>query len=101
MAKLSSLEKNKHRMRLVKRFKARRAKLKDIACDMDRTAEDRFSARLKLSKLPRNSSATRVRNRCELTGRPRGYYGKFRICRIKLRELSAVGQIPGMVKASW
>jgi small subunit ribosomal protein S14 len=101
MAKTSSIEKNKKRMKLVKRFAERRKKLRAQACDESLPPEDRFAARLKLAKLPRNSSATRVRNRCELTGRPRGNYRKFRLSRIALRELASRGQIPGMVKSSW
>ncbi|MEE8284698.1 MAG: 30S ribosomal protein S14, partial [Alphaproteobacteria bacterium] len=87
--------------RLVRKFSARRAKLKEIASDKSLPAEERFAARLKLAELPRNSSAVRVRHRCEITGRPRGYYRKFRLSRIALRELAAHGQIPGMVKSSW
>ena len=86
---------------MAKRFAAKRKRLKAIADDMDQTAEDRFAARLKLSELPRNSSPNRIRNRCELTGRPRGNYRKFKLCRIKLRELASNGQIPGVVKSSW
>ena len=101
MAKKSSVEKNKRRMRMAKRFAPKRAKLKAIADDKTLSMEDRFEARLKLAELPRNSSPNRVRLRCELTGRPRGNYRKFKLCRIALRELASVGQIPGMVKASW
>ncbi len=101
MAKISAIEKNKRRQRLVRKFSARRAKLKEIASDKSLPAEERFAARLKLAELPRNSSAVRVRHRCEITGRPRGYYRKFRLSRIALRELAAHGQIPGMVKSSW
>ena len=101
MAKISAIEKNKRRQRLVRRFSARRAKLKEIASDKSLPAEERFAARLKLAELPRNSSAVRVRHRCEITGRPRGFYRKFRLSRIALRELAAHGQIPGMVKSSW
>ena len=101
MAKKSAVEKNKRRMRMAKQFAGKRAKLKAIADDRELPAEDRFAARLKLAELPRNSAPTRIRNRCELTGRPRGTYRKFKLCRIKLRELASVGQIPGMVKASW
>jgi len=101
MAKKSAVEKNKRRMRMAKQFAGKRAKLKAIADNRELPAEDRFAARLKLAELPRNSAPTRIRNRCELTGRPRGTYRKFKLCRIKLRELASVGQIPGMVKASW
>jgi small subunit ribosomal protein S14 len=101
MAKKSSVEKNKRRMRMAVRFAKKRNKLKDIANNESLPQEERFSARLKLAKLPRNSSATRIRNRCELTGRPRGNFRKLKLCRMKLRELASSGQIPGMVKASW
>jgi small subunit ribosomal protein S14 len=101
MAKKSSIEKNKRRERLVKKYAARRASLKKIANDENQQAEDRFAARLKLAELPRNSSPSRIRNRCELTGRPRGTYRKFKLSRIALRDLASTGQIPGMVKASW
>jgi len=101
MAKTSSIEKNKRRQALAKRFEATRKRLKAIANDMALTPEERFAARLKLSELPRNSAPTRYRVRCELTGRPRGNYRKFRLSRIALRELASSGQIPGMVKSSW
>jgi small subunit ribosomal protein S14 len=101
MAKTSAVEKNRKRAALAKRMAAKRKRLKAIADDMDQTAEDRFAARLKLAELPRNSSPNRVRNRCELTGRPRGTYRKFKLSRIALRELASTGQIPGMVKSSW
>ena len=101
MAKKSSVEKNKRRMKLAKQFAGKRARLKAIADNRELPPEDRFAARLKLAEMPRNSAPTRIRNRCELTGRPRGTYRKFKLCRIKLRELASVGQIPGMVKASW
>ncbi len=101
MAKKSSVEKNKRRMRMAAQFAKRRSKLKDIANNESLPQEERFAARLKLAELPRNSSATRIRNRCELTGRPRGNYRKLKLCRMKLRELASSGQIPGMVKASW
>ena len=101
MAKKSSIEKNNRRRKLVARYAARRAALKAIAKDTDVPQEERFAARLKLAKLPRNSAPSRVRNRCLLTGRARGNYRKFKISRIKLRELALAGQIPGMVKASW
>ena len=89
------------RVRLVKLYAAKRVKLKDVANNMSLPPEERFAARLKLAELPRHSSATRIRNRCELTGRARGNYRKVRMCRIKLRELASHGQIPGMVKSSW
>ncbi len=101
MAKKSAIERNKKRMRLVKKYAAKRARLKAIANDRSLPAEERFAARLKLAKLPRNSSPVRVRNRCELTGRPHGYYRKFKLSRIALRELASSGQIPGMIKSSW
>jgi len=101
MAKVSSIEKNNRRRKLVKRFQAKRNALKAAARDPSRPPEERFAARLKLAKLPRNSAPVRVRNRCELTGRARGYYRKIRVSRIMLRELAGFGLIPGMVKSSW
>jgi small subunit ribosomal protein S14 len=101
MAKKSAVEKNKRRERMAKQFAGKRARLKDIANDESLSPEERFEARLKLAALPRNSAQSRIRLRCELTGRSRGNYRKFKLCRIKLRELASVGQIPGMVKASW
>ena len=101
MSKTSSIEKNEKRRRMVAQYAAKRARLKEIANDLSKTAEERFAARLKLAELPRNSSKTRIRNRCELTGRPRAYYGKLKLCRNQLRELGNSGQIPGLVKASW
>jgi small subunit ribosomal protein S14 len=101
MAKKSAVEKNKRRGRLVKKYAGRRERLRTIARDRSLPPEERFQAFLKLAKLPRNGAASRVRNRCELTGRPRGYYRKFRLSRIAVRELGSVGQIPGMVKSSW
>jgi small subunit ribosomal protein S14 len=101
MAKKSAVEKNNRRNRLAARFAARRARLKAIALDRNAPPEERFAAQLKLAELPRNSSKTRVRNRCSLTGRPRGYYRKFKLSRIAVRELASSGQIPGMVKSSW
>lgn len=101
MAKKSSIEKNQRRAKLTKQVAPRRARLKAIARDKDAAPEDRFAAQLKLAELPRNSSATRLRNRCELSGRPRGYYRKFRLSRIAVRELASAGQIPGMLKSSW
>ena len=101
MAKTSSVERNKKREKLAKQYAPRRAKLKALVKDHDASPEDRFEAVLKLAQLPRNSSATRVRLHCEVTGRPRGNYRKFKLCRIQLRELGSNGQIPGMVKSSW
>ena len=101
MAKKSSIEKNARRARLTKQLTPRRVRLKAIARDRDTAPEDRFEAQLKLPELPRNSSQTRVRNRCSLTGRPRGYYRKFKLSRIAVRELASAGQIPGMLKSSW
>ena len=101
MAKTSSVEKNKRRAKLAQRYAAKRARLKAIANDVNLPDEDRFEARLKLAELPHNSSPNRVRLRCELTGRPRGNYRKFKLSRIALRELASTGQIPGMVKSSW
>jgi small subunit ribosomal protein S14 len=95
------VERNKKRTRLAKKFKVRRTRLKALAADRNLPAEERFAARLKLAELPRNSSPTRIRNRCDLTGRPRGYYRKLRMSRIALRDLASQGQIPGMVKSSW
>jgi len=101
MAKKSAIEKNNRRKRLALRFAGRRASLKAIANDKTLPIEDRFAARLKLAELPRNSSPVRFRNRCELSGRPRGTYRKFKMSRIALRDLASQGLIPGMVKASW
>jgi small subunit ribosomal protein S14 len=101
MAKTSSIERNKKREKLVKQYANRRAKLKAVVDSLNATPEDRFEATLKLAELPRNSSAVRVRLRCTVTGRPRGNYRKFKICRIQLRELGSKGQIPGLVKSSW
>ena len=101
MAKTSAIEKNNRRRKLAKRDAAKRARLKVIARDQALPIEERFAAQLKLAELPRNSAAVRIRNRCELTGRPRGFYRKFKLSRIALRELGSKGQIPGLVKASW
>jgi small subunit ribosomal protein S14 len=101
MAKTSSVEKNNRRRRMVDQYAERRKELKEKAADLTKPAEERFAARLKLAKLPRNSSKTRVRNRCEVTGRSRGYYRKLKLCRNQLRELASQGMIPGMVKSSW
>ena len=101
MAKKSSIEKNNRRAQLAKQINPRRERLKAIARDREAPPEERFEAQLKLSELPRNSSQTRVRNRCALTGRPRGVYRKFKMSRIAVRELASSGQIPGMLKSSW
>ncbi len=101
MAKNSVIERNKKRQRMATEYAARRARLKAITRDMSVPAEERFAAHLKLAELPRNSSPNRVRNRCSVTGRPRGYYRKLKLSRIALRELASAGQIPGMVKSSW
>jgi small subunit ribosomal protein S14 len=101
MAKKSSIEKNARRRRMAKRFAGRRARLNEIAHDKDRPMEERFAATLKLAELPRNSSATRIRNRCEVTGRPRAYYRKLKLSRIALRDLGSKGLIPGLVTSRW
>jgi small subunit ribosomal protein S14 len=101
MAKKSTVNRNDMVKRLVKQFAAKRAALKATANDQNLPLEERFAARLKLAELPRNSSKVRIRNRCQLTGRPRAYYRKLKMSRIALRELASAGQIPGMVKSSW
>jgi len=101
MAKKSMIEREKKRERLVAQYAAKRAALKEIANDESKPMEERFKARLKLAKLPRNSSPSRLHNRCQLTGRPHAYYRKLRVSRIMLRELASNGQLPGMVKSSW
>lgn len=101
MAKTSSVERNDKRKKMAKQFAGKRAKLKAIAVDETLAPEERFAARLKLAQLPRNSALNRVRNRCEVTGRPRAYYRKLRMSRIALRDLASKGQVPGMVKSSW
>ena len=101
MAKKSSVNKNERRRKLVKQYAGRRDALKKTANDLTISEQDRFQARLKLAALPRNSAAVRIRNRCEITGRPRGFYRKLRMSRIALRELGAKGVIPGLVKSSW
>ena len=101
MAKLSSINKNNRRIKLTKRFENKRKKLKKIIMDKKLPLEERFKAQQKLSKLPRNSSKVRVRNRCQITGRPHGVYRKLKISRIALRQLGLEGKIPGMVKSSW
>ena len=101
MAKKSSIEKNNRRKRMSKNAAPKRAKLKAIIADKKKPMEERFAATLKLAEMPRNSSPTRVRNRCSMSGRPRGYYRKFKLSRIAVRELASAGQIPGMLKSSW
>lgn len=101
MAKTSSIERNRKRERLTKKYAVKRAKLKAIADNDSLAMEDRFAARLKLAEMPRNSSKVRIKHRCDLTGRSRSVYRKFRLSRIALRQLASTGQIPGMVKASW
>jgi len=101
MAKKSMIERQRKRERLVAKFAAKRAELKAIAADTELPMEERFKARLKLAKLPRNSSPTRLTNRCKVTGRPRAYYRKLGMSRIALRDLASRGEIPGMVKSSW
>lgn len=101
MAKTSMIERDLKRRRLTKKYGAKRAALKAKAKDNSLPPEERMQARLKLAELPRNSSKTRIRNRCELTGRPRGYYRKLKMSRVALRELTSLGMIPGMVKSSW
>ncbi len=101
MAKKSMVEREKKRQRLVQKHAAKRAALKAVANDQNVSMEERFKASLKLAQLPRNSSPTRLHNRCELTGRPKGYYRKLKLSRIMLRELGSFGQVPGMVKSSW
>jgi small subunit ribosomal protein S14 len=101
MAKISQVNRNKMRERMSRRDKSKRQALKDVLMDRTLPVEDRFNASLKLAQLPRNGASVRVRLRCELTGRSRGNYRKFKLCRIALRDLASAGQIPGMVKASW
>jgi small subunit ribosomal protein S14 len=101
MAKTGMIERNNKRKRLAARDASKRAALKAIAGDRELPMEERFAARLKLAQLPRNGSPTRVRNRCEVTGRPRGFYRKMKMSRIALRELGNQGLIPGLVKSSW
>lgn len=101
MAKTSAIEKNKRRTKMVGKFASRRRTLKAIVMDKTVPIEERFRAQLKLAQLPRNSARNRLRNRCEITGRPRAYYRKLKMSRIALRELGSLGQIPGIVKSSW
>lgn len=101
MSKVSSVERNKKRERMAKSQANKRARLKSALMNRETSPEERFEAALKLAEMPRNGSKVRIRLRCELTGRPRGNYRKFKLCRNKLRELASMGQIPGMVKSSW
>jgi small subunit ribosomal protein S14 len=101
MAKKSMIEKNEMRRRLAKKYAGKRQRLRAIVKNRKLPIEDRFAAVLKLAQLPRNSAKERIRNRCEITGRPRGYYRKLRMSRIALRDLGSAGLIPGMVKSSW
>ena len=101
MAKVSMVERERKRQALVEKYAAKRARLKETARNESLSREERFKATLQLAELPRNSSPSRLHNRCELTGRPRSYYRKLRMSRIALRELASQGQIPGMVKSSW
>lgn len=101
MAKTSAIEKNNRRKKLAKSYAGKRAALKALSKDESATPEARFTAQLKLAELPRNSSPGRVRNRCEVSGRPRGFYRKLKLSRIALRQLGNLGQIPGLVKSSW
>ena len=101
MAKKSSIEKNNRRRRMTQKYSGRRSRLRAIAHDKTKPMEERFAATLKLAELPRNSSATRIRNRCEMSGRPRGFYRKHKLSRIALRDLGAKGLIPGLLKSSW
>ena len=101
MAKKSSIEKNKRRQKLTKQFAGQRGKLKAIVMNQEAPIEERFAATLKLAQLPRNGAAIRVRNRCEVTGRPRAFYRKLKVSRIALRELGNKGLIPGLLKSSW
>lgn len=101
MAKKSAIERNNKRKRIVEKYAAKRAELKAIIMNEELSLEERFKARLELADLPRNSAPNRVRNRCEVTGRPRGYYRKLQMSRIALRELGSNGKIPGLVKSSW
>jgi small subunit ribosomal protein S14 len=101
MAKTSSVEKNNYRRKLVAQHAEKRARLKVLSKDQSKSLTERMQASIKLAEMPRNSSKTRIRNRCEVTGRARGYYRKIRMCRNQLRELASQGLIPGMTKASW
>ena len=101
MAKISMIERDVKRKKLCKKYASKRQALKDLIMDKNTSIEDRFEATLKLAKLPRNGASIRQRNRCALTGRPRGVYRKFQLSRIALRDLASLGQIPGVIKSSW
>ena len=101
MAKLSAIQRNLKRIKLEKKYQQKRKKFKDIVNNRKLPIEERYKAQLKLAKLPKNSSKIRIRNRCEITGRPHGFYRKLKISRIALRELASSGKIPGMTKSSW
>lgn len=101
MAKKSAIARNNKRKKLISKYANRRAALKAVVMNKELPLEERFAAQLKLAALPRNSAENRQRNRCEVTGRPRGYYRKFKMCRNQLRELGSFGQIPGLTKSSW
>ena len=101
MAKMSAVEKNKKIKKILKKYQSKRKKLKKIVMDKKLNLNERFEAALKLAKLPKNSAKNRIRNRCEITGRPHGYYRKLKMSRIALRELASMGKIPGMTKSSW
>jgi len=101
MAKTAMIQRELKRQKMVAKFAAKRAALKEIANNLDLPMEERFKARLKLAKLPRNSSETRLHNRCQITGRPKGYYRKLKVSRIALRDMASNGHVPGMVKSSW
>ena len=101
MAKTSSVEKNKHRRHLTKKFLGKRTRLKTVIMNKETSIEERFEATMKLAALPRNSAKNRIRNRCEVSGRPRAYYRKFRLARVMLRDLANKGLIPGLTKSSW
>jgi len=101
MAKVSAVEKNKRRAKMAKQQAAKRARLKAVTRDESLPPEERFAAQLKLAQMPRNGAKCRIRNRCELTGRPRAFYRKFKLSRVALRDLASIGQLPGVVKSSW
>ncbi|MEM0898422.1 MAG: 30S ribosomal protein S14 [Pseudomonadota bacterium] len=101
MAKVSAVEKNNHRRELVKKHAAKRAALKAVVMDRAKPMDERFKATLKLAEMPRNGAKIRIRNRCEVSGRPRGFYRKLRMSRIALRELGSLGKVPGITKSSW
>ncbi|PYE86789.1 30S ribosomal protein S14 [Phyllobacterium leguminum] len=101
MAKTSAVEKNKRREQLVKRYATKRARLKAVVMNQSLPMDERFRATIQLAEMPRNSARVRIRNRCEVTGRPRGFYRKLKMSRIALRQLGSLGQVPGVVKSSW